>query len=561
MTIRHDRLALEAVLESAKLLHASRDLEQLLRHLLRSIMGRLLVSRAVLALHEGTAMRVAEVRGLGGVKVGDLLDREKIKSAGIERLLPIGAADDPVGWLGIARPAQGELHEQDHEFLTALLGLAAAAIDNARAHSRAHRLNRELDHKVQQLSTLLDMVGGLTASLDADEVARLLGLTVAGQWLLSRWAVAAWRGGQLTLRQRGMKLSDPAALANELGGSQQTGLPKTMAIVDLPAGGLRDELTAARAEIFVPLLGAETIIGFLALGKRGNGKPYSAADLDFISGLAAQAVVALSNAWNVAEMVEKKKLERELDLAGEIQAGLFPNQLPRLQGFDVAARNLPASQVGGDYYDAIPARFLRGATPVQGDGPDSTYLLCVADVSGKGIVASLIMSNIQAAFRALVGTGCSLQELAVRCNDLIFSTTPGNKFVTAILILVDPASQRCSYLNAGHNDGILRHADGSVQLLKASGTPIGLLAITPPYTEASFDMQPGDVLAIFSDGITEANDIDEQEYGEERLIEYLHRVAERSAEEIVDAIFEEVDRFATGAPQYDDITLMILKRQ
>lgn len=547
MSISSGTGSLEALLASVKLLHASLELEPLLKHLLRTIMGRLMVTRTVLALDQEGSFRVAEVRGLGVVERGDELDEAEIRAAGIEHILPIGPNDAPIGLLGIGHPARGELSAADHEFLSALLGIAATAIDNARAHAETRSLTRTLDLRVQELETLLDMVRGLTAALDPEEVAHLLGLTVAGKWLVMRWAVAAWKDGHPTvLRQRGTKLEDATAL--------QSGL----AAVDGPTPGaeladdsLRRLLEEHRADVLVPLRTTDAVVGCLVLGARGDRKPYSEGDLKFAAGLGAQAVVAFENAWNFAETLAAKKLEQELALAGEIQKALFPSRLPTLDGFDMAAHNLPAREVGGDYYDAIP---------IDGDGAHRPHLLTVADVSGKGIAASLIMSNIQAAFRALVGPEVPLTELVARCNDLIFSTTPANKFITAILAVVDPESGSCVAVNAGHNDGILVRSNGEVELIRASAPAIGMLGIKLPYKEVTFEMRPGDLLAFYSDGVTEANDVEENEFGDDRLVELLRKVGGGSAAEVVDAVFAEVERFATGAPQYDDITMMIVKR-
>jgi serine phosphatase RsbU (regulator of sigma subunit) len=245
-------------------------------------------------------------------------------------------------------------------------------------------------------------------------------------------------------------------------------------------------------------------------------------------------------------------VEQELALAASIQQNLFPSRLPKLANLDLAARNRPARTCGGDYYDAL---HISG----------QTHMICVADVSGKGLPASLLMSNMQATMRALLGRIPTLTELATLTNSLLYATTPDNKYVTAILVELDPETGRGRYVNAGHQDCLLLRANGAAEWIKSTGTPLGMMApdlieLVAPYSEQSFDLYPGDTLALFSDGVTEAHDEDENEYGEERLAEFLRPIRHESAATLVEKVFHELDRFAGSAPQYDDITLFIIQR-
>ncbi|MCI0665831.1 MAG: hypothetical protein L0220_32640, partial [Acidobacteria bacterium] len=186
---------LEALLESAQLLHSSLNLNDLLRHLLRSVMGRLLVSKGLIAVSEGGAMRIALVRGLPNLAAGDLFDETTARTSGINLILTIGEETNPVGLLAIVRPLKKEIEDEEIGFLRALLGIAASGIANARAHTESNQLNQALDQKVQELRTLLDLVRGLTSTLEPDEVAQLLMLTLAGRWAVRRYALVAWKKG------------------------------------------------------------------------------------------------------------------------------------------------------------------------------------------------------------------------------------------------------------------------------------------------------------------------------------------------------------------------------
>jgi sigma-B regulation protein RsbU (phosphoserine phosphatase) len=550
---------LEALIESARLLHGARDLDELLGHLLRSVMGRLLMRRGLIALEREETMRLVLLRGLPRLAVGDVFDAAAAEESGIELVLPIGARSAksrPLGLLGLGRsgrPGREAVGEEEKDFLRAQLGLAASGIENARVHEESQRLNRRLDQKVQDLSSLLDLVRGLTSTLEASDVAQLLMLTLAGRWMLRRSALVAWKPGHPpALRQQGMDIG--GLLGDEDARSGLEGLPDAIAVAELPEGALKERLAAAQGELVLPIKSGEGGVGgLIVLGPRPGQRPYEAADLEFGAGLVAQASVALANAWHFRETLEKKKMERELELAASIQANLFPSELPPLVtegGYDVAVRNRPARQCGGDYYDALPAR---------GAGGEPRVLLCVADVSGKGLPAALLMSNMQATLRALLGRLPSLCELAAQASELLFATTAANKYVTAALLELTPSSGAARYVSAGHTDCLLLRASGEEVWLKSTGAPLGLL-VGVPYTDTTFALGAGDCLALFSDGVTEAQSEAGEDFGEARLCDIVRSSAGESADVVVARIFEAIDRFAGRAPQFDDITVMVLKK-
>ncbi|HEX9003819.1 MAG TPA: PP2C family protein-serine/threonine phosphatase [Blastocatellia bacterium] len=547
----------EALLESAQLLHSSLDLDQLLRHLLRSVMGRLLVSKSLIAVVADGTMRLALVRGTAKIAKGEEFDEDAARAAGINIILPIGDESAPVGLLGISHPPNREIGSDEMEFLKALLGIAASGISNARAHTETQQLNQELDQKVQELKTLLDLVRGLTATIEPDEVAQLLMLTLAGRWAVRKYALIAWKTGHPpVMRRKGMEME---ALANyENFGIDVEALDEAVKVADLPECPLKQLLREEQGEVLFPIkAGDATTGGFALLGPRPGNLSYSESDMEFGAGLTAQAAVAFENAWFVRETLERKKMEQELALAASIQENLFPASLPKLAGFDLAARNRPARSCGGDYYDALGFNTPEGTC---------CHLICVADVSGKGLPASLLMSNMQATMRALLGRIPSLTELATHTNALLYATTPSNKYVTAILVELDPATGKARYVSAGHQDCLLLRANGEAEWLTSTGTPLGLMEpsiieLLSPYEERYFEMQPGDLLALFSDGVTEAQDEDENEYGEARVADFLRPISLEPAASIVEKVFTEIDRFAGSAPQYDDITLFVIKRE
>lgn len=519
MDARMDASRLESLLESARVLSSSLKLEDQLSHLARTIMGRLLITRCVIAVGD----RVVVSRGVKELKPGALFPASP-EALGLASVHPIGPAGDPQGVIGLGQPASGKLNHGERDFLDALLALAATSIANARAHQEVLARN-------QELRALLDLSRGIAAAIEPEEVAGLLMLTLAGRYALRAHALFTWSEGHQQIRRvRGLPGLNPEELRAKLGGIAEP----------LADGSL----------VLFPIRSGDSTTGVVVLGPRGAGGAYTPGDLEFVSSLVAQAAVALDNAWRFQDTLYRQHLEEELRLAASIQKDLFPGCMPRLVHTAAAARNRQAREVGGDYYDGLP---------VGARGAEAPHLFTVADISGKGVGASLLMANIQATLRAVLASESALTIVASRTSDLLHASTPGSKYATAIFVQYDPLSGACEYVNCGHNDGIVLRRDGGVELLKATGLPVGLLP-NRDYESARFQMEPGDLLLLYSDGVPEACNSAQEEFGMERAIKCLRDAQHREPEQILDHLFEEIDRFAAGAPQHDDITALVLKR-
>ncbi len=274
--------------------------------------------------------------------------------------------------------------------------------------------------------------------------------------------------------------------------------------------------------------------------------PFGRSDRRSLAMLANQAAIALENARLHRQALEKERLEREAQLAAEIQRRLLPERLPALDGLELIGWNRPARQVGGDYYDLLPLAGGRLAA-------------VVADVTGKGMPAALMVSTLYSALRLLLDREPLGPELVMRLNRHIFESSAPNKFITLLIAAVDPSTGEVAYLNAGHNPGLLVRAAGGIEELPTGGMPLGL------FEEGGFEgrslvMAPGDLLCFYSDGITECESPAEEQFGEDRLRHLLSVSATRPLPELVAAIDGAVTDFAAGLPQGDDQTLVLLRK-
>ncbi|MDQ2711000.1 MAG: ADOP family duplicated permease [Acidobacteriota bacterium] len=312
------------------------------------------------------------------------------------------------------------------------------------------------------------------------------------------------------------------------------------------------EITAlmeANARLAVALRTSKETLGLLLLGPPLNGKEYGRAAKHALRVSADQFALMLENARLTSRVVEQEKLRRDVALAVEVQKRLLPDTLPATGIGQVAAFTLPARSVGGDYYD-----FIRVG--------DHNVGIALADVAGKGVAAALIMSVVQASLRILSAEGnISLPELVARMNRFLHRSTGSNSYATFFYAQIDEQTNQLSYVNAGHNPPYLLRsgtAAAEVEELAAGGMVIGLFA-QARYEEAKVDLRSGDVLIAFTDGVTEALNLGEEEFGEQRLKELLRRVAHLPVEQISQEITEELRIWIGAAPQHDDLTFIVLK--
>lgn len=306
-------------------------------------------------------------------------------------------------------------------------------------------------------------------------------------------------------------------------------------------------LGGLRSVMAVPLAVEGRISGMIYVDNPFHTNRFTERDLQLLALIASVAAIRIENVRLLEVQQEQKRLANELAVASEIQFRLHPETPPAIPGYDVVGVSFPCYEVGGDYYDFI-------------EKPDGRTVIALGDVSGKGTGAALLMSSIHAAVRAHTRTRLSASEIVSEINQYIYDNTPANRYVTLFYSELDPRSHQLTYINGGHNSPLLVRASGEVTPLDIGGFPVG---ITPfgDYREGWVELEPGDVLVIYSDGVTESLDEQGEEFGEARLIEIVQKNRGRTAAGLRDRIDEALTKFVGKADSVDDLTLVILKRK
>jgi sigma-B regulation protein RsbU (phosphoserine phosphatase) len=315
----------------------------------------------------------------------------------------------------------------------------------------------------------------------------------------------------------------------------------------------RAALRELNAEVLLPLPGRHRLMGVMALGPKRSEQPYSKADLQLLTSVGTQTGLALENSELLAnlttEVAQRERMNRELEIAHEVQERLFPQTFPQLPGVQVTGSCRPAQGVGGDYYDCM----------MTGNG---RLALAIGDVSGKGVSAALLMASLRASLRGQTMQGSeNLAQVVSNVNALLFDSSADNRYATFFFGEYDPAGRKIYYVNAGHNPPVLLRktsAGFERHVLGGGGPVVGLLA-SAQYEQCELQMQSGDLLLLYTDGISEAMNPLDEEWGEECMVAETERLWPLSAQEVLNGLVNAADHFAAGAEQHDDMTLMVMK--
>ncbi len=408
-------------------------------------------------------------------------------------------------------------------------------------------VNRTLDRKVQELNTLFDLSKEFNIGLDIDRVIRLLTFALLGQIGVKQYAICMKSEETVNiLASKNIDTTDWKIVFKGL-----CELEKAQSVSELLK---QKRYRLAGAELLrlgiiaaVPMRIQQKTQGMILVGKSIRNAVYTPADLEFLFSLGNLAIISIENARLFQSAIEKQRMEDELKIAREIQQGLLPEHLPQIPGFDIAAVNIPSKEVGGDYYDVMKRS-------------DREYVLAIGDVSGKGTPASLLMANVQAVLRALAPSCTSVSKTTGQINDLVCSNIHGsNKFITFFWGILDSASRSFVYSNAGHNPPLLVHADKTIDRLGTGGLILGIYETTQAYEESCVKLSSGDVLVLYTDGISEAMNAEGKEFSEEALEISIKKNIHLNAQEIIDEVRLAVEKHTKDTPQSDDITLLILK--
>lgn len=553
-----NQLNLESLFDLSAKLNSSEDKRFILNSALLSIMGKLGITRAAVFLKDNDEFKLI-------IKKGDIktviidscdssgfatIDKEKhpeLLNDGFSYSICLSYRDNPSAILLIGKKLNGnEISQFEEQYCKLVSTIASLALQNAEHFGELVNQKLKAEKKSQLLETLFQISRDYSLLLTRDKIIQMTSYSLMGQLMINKFAI-------VIKSENG----SPDLIYNRFDSKFSFDILKSLLDLneiefsdDYSRNYLnqndKDYLSNKNVKIISPMSIHGKVKGFFLIGPKLNSEELNEDDIQFIEALGNTTIVALENERLVSEEIKKKQLENEMNLALEIQRGLFPNSPPKLNNYDIYGLSIPSKQVGGDYYDHIRI-------------DDNQIFLLIADVSGKGIPAAMIMANIQSTLRLLVPMKMELEEILLKINKIVYENTSSDKFVTFFGGILNLKNNSFEYINAGHNPPYLFRDNKFIEL-REGGLILGLMDSGISYEKGNINIQENDSLILFTDGITEALNEKNEEYGESRLKEFITENHAKDSETFSNELVDEIKKFSFGSGQYDDITLINLKR-
>jgi len=561
------RLDLKTVLETSRVLIEAQDEKFVFENLLRIAMGKLLVTRAAILLYQPKTKRYKVSIAKGGTDLSKKnlklkLRQNDLKRSHIhisdysERLQPLvpffgnGAlfnlrtSTQHLGFLVIyEKITKTEFTPAELEFVESLCIISSSAVANSRMFDQLTKTNRKLDQRIHELNTLFDLSKEFNLLTDRNKISRIFKFALMGQlFIRSFFLIYRTDKSVELLASSNFSPSVPTETLEDL-------FTQTEEITEVDDPLIRDYPVLGESDICallsISVHGRKVAV--IGVGNRANKQPFTDSDYNFLKSLSNLAINSIQRAYLLEERIEKERLEEELSLAKSIQDKLLPDEIPDIEGLDLSAITVSSYQVGGDYYDIA-------------ETPDGNHIFAIADVTGKGFAAALLMANLQSMLHILLPFDITLPVATERINNLIFQNTPSDKFITFFWGKYHHNSRIFRYVNAGHNPPLLLKNDTkSFKELSEGGLLLGAVESIMPYESIDIQLESGDIVVCYTDGVNEAQSgNNEEEFGVDRLKEIILSNRNQSSKVIQDSIIQEVNTFA-GSTQFDDLTLLIFK--
>ncbi len=549
---------LESLIDLSAHLNQTRDIQFILNLALLTLMGKLTISNGCIFYRKPAGSTFEMLINKGSCEINEKLNfdletfyhlegKNKFEKFfldnGLVSLVPIKYQDELTAVIALGKRLTEEtIGKTEQHYINLVASITANALEVANERNRLITIKNELELRNLTLTTLFEITNDFSAFLSGEQILKLLSFRIMGQLMINKFAIYALNntGKFVCVLNR---FDKPLSVGYF---DKLLQLGSTVTKGSLQSTEFEKLFAENSLQMISPMLVQGEIKGFLFIGKRLNGEEYSREDISFIESVGNIAISALENSRLFKEELEKKRLEGELSLALEIQRGFLPSKLPEPDNYILAGLSVPSRHVAGDYFDFI-------------EKDDENLIFVMADVSGKGVAASLIMANIQAALKVLVSTDMSNIDIVNKLNKVVFENTSSDKFVTFFIGFLDLTKNNLKFINAGHNPPLVFSTKNDIVQLKTGGLPLGIFADEYLYEEGEYQMQSGDLILLYTDGVTEAQDIKGNEFGEGRLIDFIKNNLDKSPDLLVSKLVKEVENFSNGTNQYDDITISVIK--
>lgn len=564
------QIELNSLIEFSQLINSNLNLDFIFGNILLSIMGKMMITKGMFLVKNhsngGDKFIISTVKGLS----------QNYKNQEIEYTFPrlsifnsedfedkdnffvkndfnfffkIYFTNKLLGVLCLGKKiSKGIITKEETTFIETMLNISAPAIENSLKFYEIKVLNNDLNTQINQLKSLFELSKELNSNFqDRDKIIKLLNYTLLGNFGVKDLLIfSKFRSEKFYLLnyKKDIFVDNKLLIALEE-------ITEPVLIKEVSDNFAVNILYKNNYKLLFPIKNNGKVETLICLGNKINKKDFTKEDLQFLESILNLSIISIDNTILFKEYIEKQKIENELIIAREMQIALLPKELPIINNYGISAVNIPAMQVGGDYYDIVRLS-------------DTKFAFVIADVSGKGTPASLLMSNIQSAIHSFLKLYdeniFDLSDVTEKINELIYENTTVEKFITFFWGILDSDKHSFTYINAGHNPP-LHISNKKVTLLDKGGLMLGVLGKDVRYESEQIFLDENDIILFYTDGVTEAVNCNNVEFGEAKLQKTALSNSHKSPIEILDIINNEIELFSKGLSQHDDITLIVLKKR
>lgn len=555
MSSNQSIINLESILNLSTKLNDSHDINFIYSSAILSLMGKLKVSKVCGFLLQEQEFRQVICKGSTTnlkfplfeipTSFSKIEKKNKYYQTLIENdykyILPLRNKSDSIGFIALGQSLQNIPFTDEQIKYAEIVGLVAtSSLMNSENFNKLLNEKKQVEKINILLETLMEISKDFTTFSSVRQILERFKFHLMGQLSINKYAIYLKEGRFYKELVNRFDKEIPHNFLEQL--------EKYSKIT--PAHNLKNELPTDLANCCItaisPMFYQSELKGFVLIGKKLTNGELTQENLLFIEVLSNTLITALENHRLFLEEIEKKKLENELNLALEIQKNLLPKSSPKIAGYDIEGISRPTKAVGGDYFDFIKIN-------------DKKWLIVIADVSGKGVPASLLMANLQAAIRTVAPLDLPLNSILKNINTLIFENTSPEKFITLFIAEINNQDNSFRYINAGHNPPLYINQKKQSRELSEGGLILGIIKEIEDFEQGEINLEKGDIIFCYTDGLSEAYNGDE-EFGIDRIQNILTTKAQNNSNEIIEEMLKEVQNFSGEKEQYDDITMITIKK-
>lgn len=431
---------------------------------------------------------------------------------------------------------------EEIEYLKIVGVVTSGSLANANNYQNILKEKNLTDKKNLLLTTLMEISQDFSNFSSINQILKMFSYHLMGQLLVNKFAIFLKENNHFNEVINKFECSFPDNFIHNLFKIKKVTKSEELQF------SLSKDVESCNVSVISPMIYRNELKGYVLIGKRLNNTDFTPENLIFIEVLANTLTGALENYRLFQEEIEKKKIENELNLALEIQKNLLPKENPKIEGYDIYGTSKPSRAVSGDYFDFIPIN-------------ENEFLVIIADVSGKGIPASLLMANLQAAIRTIAPLNLPLNALLKNLNSLLYRNTSTDRFVTLFISKINNFDNTFEYINAGHNPPVLINSENELKELTQGGIVLGIINDVPDFESETLILQSGDKILLYTDGVSEALNTSKEEFGTDRIIRFFRKSHNVKSEEITENLLSILHNFVGHAVQYDDITLITIQKE